>query len=312
LKARLGRLGRFTGILILATSLLLDGCRDDKPGQARETVAGTESRQSQDGEVQPVVYGGGYIAYSTAPGEDQRTRKDPRDDSYLTGSAVFIVHEGSEPKLVAGREDGKRWNVCPAWSPDGDWLAFGQKSPEGRAIRIVGLSRVGEIQDTGYAIKTPESKDAPCPLWSRDGQRLAYVVKGEVIVRKEDGSTIPAGEGDPTLEDFSDPAWLPSPTGDLIAHNDCKLEVARPDHSDKRDLEVAGSCIYALAAWSPDGRRVLVMRDISGIHFTMLAVSMDAPADVVPIVEGVRVNHPRSWPGHGDVSWQPLLSFENP
>jgi hypothetical protein len=37
-------------------------------------------------------------------------------------------------------------------------------------------------------------------------------------------------------------------------------------------------------------------------------VSVDAPFEVLPIVVRVRVNHPRSWPGRGDVSWQPRPS----
>ena len=67
-------------------------------------------------------------------------------------------------------------------------------------------------------------------------------------------------------------------------------------------VEFFGS--YAVAAWSPDGQTLLVMRDISGFHFTMLAVPVDAPSEAVPVAVAVRVNHPRSWPGNGDVSWQ--------
>ena len=51
-----------------------------------------------------------------------------------------------------------------------------------------------------------------------------------------------------------------------------------------------------------------VMFDVSGYHFTMVAVSVDAPFEVATVVEHVRVNNPRSWPGRYDVSWQPRPS----
>ena len=63
-----------------------------------------------------------------------------------------------------------------------------------------------------------------------------------------------------------------------------------------------------MAAWSPDGRKLLVMQDVGGVNFTMFAVSVDAPFESVPVVEMVRVNHARSWPGRYDVSWQPRPS----
>jgi hypothetical protein len=38
----------------------------------------------------------------------------------------------------------------------------------------------------------------------------------------------------------------------------------------------------------------------------MRAVSVNAPFTSTPIAINVRVNHARSWPGYGDVSWQPI------
>ena len=47
------------------------------------------------------------------------------------------------------------------------------------------------------------------------------------------------------------------------------------------------------------------MQDVSGGDYTMLATSVDEPFDTVTIAAFVPVNHARSWPGHGDVAWQP-------
>ena len=50
------------------------------------------------------------------------------------------------------------------------------------------------------------------------------------------------------------------------------------------------------------------MFDVSGKHFTMVAMSVSAAFKKVRVVEFVRVNHGNSWPGRGDVSWQPRPS----
>jgi len=92
----------------------------------------------------------------------------------------------------------------------------------------------------------------------------------------------------------------------------CRVIVERADGSGRRTVPVVrrnGSyCPYALAAWSPDGRMLLVMYDISGKDFTMFAEAVSAPFKKVRVVERVRVNHERSWPARGDVSWQPRPS----
>lgn len=256
---------------------------------------------------------GDWIAYSTAPGDDQllRVGDDGTGRPYLAGSDVFLVHEGGEPMLVAGRGDGATWNVCPAFSPDGTKLAFGVKSPSGRAVRVVGVTRTGETVAPSIKIRVAGSGFGPCPRWSRDGSRVAYVSGGKVIVRAFDGSSPPIADGDPMLEDFRrGNEALVSPAGDLVARlsvvggGPSTVVVTRPDGSHELRVPFVPG-IYAVAAWSPDGRKLLVMEDISGRDFSMLAVSVNAPYDPVPIVGAVPVNHGRSWPRYGDVSWQP-------
>jgi hypothetical protein len=131
----------------------------------------------------------------------------------------------------------------------------------------------------------------------------------KTIVRGLDGSRHPARVGDPVKRDFLVRDPLTSPTGDLVARRadaGCGAIVQRPDGSSRRLVDQR--CIYAVAAWSPDDRKILVMQDVSGLSFTVYAVSVDAPFKSMPVVEGVRVNHPRSWPGRNDVSWQPRVS----
>ena len=261
---------------------------------------------------------GNWIAYSTVPGDSLWRRGGP---DYMMGSDVFVVRQGRKPMLVAGRGDGESWNVCPAFSPDGTKFAFATKSPGRLSISVLRIGQAGASAAGRVILAISGSGPVPCPRWSADSSRLAYVRDGKVIVRGIDGSTRRAGAGDPSKADFAGrhADAIASPKGDLVARRssdplnpDCPLAIERPDGSGRHVLYVGPVqntvCPYAVAAWSPDGRRLLVMFDVSGLHFTMVSVSVHAPFESVPVVEMVRVNHPRSWPGRYDVSWQPRPS----
>ena len=272
---------------------------------ARATPTG-DSRGTQNGD---------WIAYSTVPGDD--LSRPGR------GSDVSVARIGHDPILVASRADGRTatgrsWNVCPAFSPDGTKLAYGTKSPGRRlSVSVVPFTRAGPSVSRRVHLRVGEGRLPPCPHWSADSSRLAYMRGGDVIVRGLDGSRPRTRAGDPVEADFAartaDP--LPSPAGDLVVRLNCpppsfagRVVVERRDGSGRRVLPInpVGQtvCPYSVAAWSPDGRKLLLMFDVSGYHFTMIAVSVKPPFTNVPVVERVRVNSPHSWPGRGDVSWQ--------
>ena len=45
-------------------------------------------------------------------------------------------------------------------------------------------------------------EDAPCPRWSADGTRIAYLDGGRVVVVLPDGSTSEGRAGDPVAGDW--------------------------------------------------------------------------------------------------------------
>ena len=268
---------------------------------------------------------GDWIAYATAPASDQS-----RPGRYMGGSDIFIVQPGGTPKLVAGRGKGCtwkgcNWNVCPAFSPNGKLLAFGQKSARGPSIRVVGVSRGGTIVQRRIVrwVSKVRGASAPCPKWSADGKRIAYLdTNRDVVVMTIDGATRSRRAGDPGIADFTRNATtLVSPDGALIARReqDGGLVVSHRDGSEKfvvNERAAYGRGSYETAGWSPDSRTLLVMVDMDGTHFKMVALRV-TPSNggslllvAAPVVAGVEVNHARiqharSWPGYGDVSWQP-------
>lgn len=279
------------------------------PNPSQSTNRSPSSLSSPGQPEQPTsVVANGWIAYSTLPGDVQVSGTDT-----LQGGDIYLVREGSDPRLIAGRGEVGTRNVCPAFSPDGSRLAYGEATNGPRAVVVVTVQADGSISDT-VRIPIPRGDAAVCPLWSADGTRVAYLERESLVVRGLDGSTPASADGDPEVQDFfaarSGADSLLSPSGEWIVRpgDVGGLVVSRPDGSDPRVVN-RGVGFYAITAWSPDERKVLVMQDVSGFQFTMHAVSVDgseSPFVTERIVSAVPVNGSRSWPGRGDVSWQPI------
>ena len=254
----------------------------------------------------------GWIAYSTSlPAVGRMDRR--------SGGDIFLARASETPRLIAdwrhaGRDGSPGRNICPAFSPDGRRLLYAVEAFYGNDIVVLDVAPNGDITDT-VRFHGAGSRWLSCPAWSSDGTRIAFVdtTNGEVTVRAPDGSPPsggPAGlPGDPSIEDFTRPREatdpLLSPAGDrFVRLGDCGVVVAASDGTGARTIPL-DYCPYAIAAWSPVGRQILVMQDNTG-GFTIHAISVDGPTRD-SIVASSTVYDQHSLPGRGDVTWQPVF-----
>jgi len=285
----------------------------------------------------------GWIAFSTQPGFHEAMH-----ECCGSGGDIYLVREGIEPRLIVGRGSANTSNVCPAFSPDGLTLVYGHRDGASRALILLAVHADGSVSETAR-LDVPGDSNVPCPRWSTDGNRLAYldglsrdgVPLGQpvsVVVRGLDGSTVVPGPTDPNLDDLSRTRSMvdsnargavlstpfESPLGDWAVLADSRgVIIERPDGSDARVLltpERFGALVgehgdltpYSIPAWSPDGRFVLAMGDIGRPSFTLAAISVDSPAQSIVLAHDVAVNSASNWPVRGDSSWQPIFGRSTP
>ena len=162
-----------------------------------------------------------------------------------------------------GWGDYPDFDVPPAWSPDGRWLAIVRHGGDEQMIYLV----EADVRAVPRRLTTTVSG----PAWSPDGARLAFArPDGDKValftiaadgsdaqrVTPIDGWQPPYGEPDPTQAWIEAVAW--SPTGDALAYA-CgqSLCIVALDGTPvgTSPLRLDGGSI---AAWSPDGSRVVI------------------------------------------------------
>jgi Tol biopolymer transport system component len=207
----------------------------------------------------------GWIAFTV--GEDEA------DD-------IWLVSLDDEPRRVIGTETDRVHQLCPAFSPDGRSLAYGRVEypvdpPVAAALVIADVSDDGRASDR-LSIDLGDGLPPPCPIWSPDGDRVAFGVPRTSPVNPETTAAgsevwiVRLADRDVTiLPDLlaTDLEW--SPDGSLLAISSGSDDLSDPGGNALADgrihlYELATGSVRVLDAtlgvhsftWSPDGRLI--------------------------------------------------------
>jgi TolB protein len=164
------------------------------------------------------------------------------------------------------------FQLQPAWSPDGQSIAFASKRDGPSHIYVM------RADGTGVRRLTSGPSDDSSPTWSPDGRRIVFAREGELYaVRARGGPARRLMQG--IGGDAADPAWAPN--GKLIAYDFRRpgyslreVWVVRADGTRARPVTRLDQ-ISALPSWSPDGRRLAFESDVRGGHFEIYSIGRD-------------------------------------
>jgi hypothetical protein len=178
-------------------------------------------------------------------------------------SSISVVNADGSGRTTLADDGGQGWQyMSPAWSPDGNKIAFGSSRDGGWDIYV--------MNDDGSGITrlTSESARDDEPAWSPDGTRIAFTSDRdgdfEIHVMNADGSGVIKLTDHPAQD--GNPAW--SPDGSRIAFTSDRdgnneLYVMNADGTGTvRLTNVTDEAIHP--EWSPDGQKILFTRTEAG------------------------------------------------
>jgi Tol biopolymer transport system component len=265
---------------------------------------------------------GTRIAYTTWTNEGKASQNiQNRDQS----AAIWAMNaDGSDRRLVFERLPDQAW--IPAWSPDGQWIAFtlspvsapadatgpqenvapGQIGPPSASLGAsIWIARADGSESRRIS---PEGTDAINPVWSPDGDSIAFSIGAGTsgtdiriapITESGFGDGFSVAE-DPAANDWG-PTWSPDGSHVLFVSN-------RTGNDEIWSVGVeAGAAPVQLTddgagdwvpAYSPDGSRIAFVSERTGEpEVWTMAPDGSNPVNLT--------NHPQHFDGQWSVSWSP-------
>jgi Tol biopolymer transport system component len=225
-------------------------CRDPDPYYStiyyKDISGGPETQLTGAGEPAPDYQ---HPAYSPDGSQIAYAKKD----GAWYHIYVRLAAGGAETPVTtgtAGPGTGFYGDFYPAWSPDGQWLAFGSS----RGDLQYGLYDIWVVGAGGSNLKRVTSQGAPdtgWPTWSADGNVLVFSQNNEIWrVARAGGSSW----GSPTLlwDAGTHPAF--SPSGRYLAYANGGDIFVRGYPSGTAVPITSGADDDECPAWSPDSK----------------------------------------------------------
>ena len=224
------------------------------------------------------------------PGEGRIIFEADPDGDYKPD--IFILDSQGVRPLT--RNDGTFHNYDPAWSADGQRIAFVSSREHGSNIYLMNADGTGEQKLTDLRW------GAYMPSWSPDGTHIAFSGRGlkeytdqfEIYVINMDGSRLVTLTS--SFEDEENPTW--SPDGGKIAFSSPEgICVMNADGSDRRVVVANGKWRYMAPAWSPDGHWLAFTADNKLIY----RASADGGEVTLLMERHISLPEPPSWSPDG-------------
>ena len=288
---------------------LLAGCTggDDARG-SQQHEAGVDGSSDQE-QVQRAVSG-----EPTPSTDDCKPVEDPVGEiAYDVNFDIWTMNtDGSNPTRLT-HDGSKRFEYSPAYSPDGEKIAF-VKEVEDNVLKVVVMDANGCNQ---VELPLPEGKAAYEPSWSPDGRRITFWDTGAcgIFITNSDGSGTPRPLPTPGISGcVARPKW--SPDGTQIAFEgdsqdswaDIYLVDITPEGATSRPQRLLTDDNFqevAQPSWSPDGTeiafsgirsgyRAIFKIDVNSLEETRLTKGSDTETSPTWSPDGAKIAYVRS------------------